>query len=248
MQLQPFLWLGEGAPARLCGGSYPPWLLSTRPAVTPIFVPTSAPFLHTAGSLRWGNGTPWDVAARLTPCPTPPAVLAPGQPLGSGSDSHQHLGLALARRRAPRRGKQDFTSFAEDAINAVLGLLVAFLQLFSFQLSLLFLSFPKLAPQDAADGAHFRGGVQSCDRFVPSSPPRLWGRPGELSPHQCHCLCPSATAGRDLGKAAAVSHPRGGFTGHCPAPGSSTGTAAPENFSSPRARTAGDKDPRTLHK
>lgn len=58
------------------------------------------------------------------------------------------------------RGKRDFTSFAEDAVNAVLGLLVAFLHLFSFQLSLLFLAFPKLAPQDAADGAHFGGSAE----------------------------------------------------------------------------------------
>lgn len=64
-----------------------PWLLKAKLAVTPIFVPTSVPFLHTAGSFWWRNGTRWDVAARLsglTPCPTPPAALAPGQPLGEG--------------------------------------------------------------------------------------------------------------------------------------------------------------------
>lgn len=57
-------------------------------------------------------------------------------------------------------GKWDFTSFTEDAVNAVLGLLVAFLHLLPFQLGLLFLAFPKLAPQDAADGAYFGGSAE----------------------------------------------------------------------------------------
>lgn len=53
-----------------------------------------------------------------------------------------------------------FTSFTEDAVNAVLGLLVTFLHLLPFQLGLLFLTFPKLAAQDAADGAHFGGSAE----------------------------------------------------------------------------------------
>lgn len=57
-------------------------------------------------------------------------------------------------------GKWDFTSLAEDAINAVLGLLVTFLHLLPFQLGFLFLTFPKLAAQDAADGAHFGGSTE----------------------------------------------------------------------------------------
>lgn len=42
----------------------------------------------------------------------------------------------------------------------MLRLLVSFLRLLPLQLGLLLLAFPELAPQDAADGAHFGGSAE----------------------------------------------------------------------------------------
>lgn len=157
---------GASRPAPALPGPRPPsLLLKAKPVETPIFAPTSAPFPHTAGSYRWGDGTGWDVAAApsgLAPCPTPPAALALGGPPGEGQQYPPAPGAGTARFQGSTesRGKWDFTSFAEDAVNAVFGLLVAFLHLLPFQLSLLFLAFPKFAPQDAADGAHFGGSAE----------------------------------------------------------------------------------------
>lgn len=75
-----------------------PRLLKAKPAVPPIFVPAPAPFPHTAGSLCWGVGYDgmwqpgWQGSLALH--------FLLGCPQDSlwetGSDSHQHLGLALA--------------------------------------------------------------------------------------------------------------------------------------------------------
>lgn len=56
-----------------------PWLLKAKLAVTPIFVPTSAPLLHTAGSFRGGMG--YDGMRQPG---FQSSLLAPGQPLGEG--------------------------------------------------------------------------------------------------------------------------------------------------------------------
>lgn len=100
-----------------------------------------------------------------------------------GSDSHWHW---LSQGSTESRGKRDFTSFAEDAINAVLGLLVAFLHLFSFQLSLLFLAFPKLAPKNAADGAHLKGECRAVTGSSPAAPRGSRDSPASRVPPQSH--------------------------------------------------------------
>lgn len=157
---------GAARPAPALPAPWPPsLLLKAKPVATPTFTPTATPFPHTAGLSQWGNRTGWDVAAAplgLAPHPTPPSALAPGRRPGEGERYPPAPGAGTGRSQGSteRGGKWDFTSFTEDAVNAVLGLLVAFLHLLPFQLGLLFLAFPKLAPQDAADGAYFGGSAE----------------------------------------------------------------------------------------
>lgn len=152
----------------------------------------------------------------------------------TGSDSHQYLGLALAHRRAPRRTGANRTLPLSLRMPSMLCL--AFLSPSSTS----FLSnsasssspFPHLLRRMRLMELTSGGECRAVTGSSPAAPRGSGAGPGSRVPNQCHCLCPSATAGRDLGKAAALSRPGRGFTG--PAPHSCTGTAIPENLSFPR--------------
>lgn len=174
VQLRPFARLGlakqplRGPAGSSVASSSPPCSLAPVPAIESQTSgdPHLCPHLRAIPTYcGWRNGTGWDAAASplgLAPRLTPPAAPVPGRPPGGGEryPPAPRAGTGWSQGSTESGEKWDFTSFTEDAVNAVLGLLVAFLHLLPFQLGLLFLAFPKLAPQDAADGAHFGGSAE----------------------------------------------------------------------------------------
>lgn len=200
-----------------------PWLLKAKLAATPIFVPTPAPFVHTAGSSSgemgydgmWQPGCQGSPLALHLPLPWPQDNLRE-----IGSDSHQHPGVALGRRRAPQRAGANRTLPLSLRMPSMLCLAFLSPSSTSFLSSSASSSspFPNLLRRMRLMELTSGGECRAVTGSSPAAPRGSRAGPGSRVPHQCHWPV-------------SLGHCRSGLgEGSCPFP-------SPRDFHGAQART-----------